>query len=177
MDNDEHDDRLEHVEFTASVALVKETARQTGGGLFFLVLPLVSIVVTRGVFALVGALALRGTSQLVAVLVLVAVAARVGYRQGRGRACRQADTDPPRRWVPPPVVSWTTVRAVVRRAPIMVLATIGIAQFGPWPAFCAAAVVLVAADLVVARISASRVQRVQGLTAFLNGGDKPTWEV
>lgn len=176
--DDEHHDRLEHVEFTATVALMKETARQAGGGLFFLVLPLVSIVLTRGVLALGGTLALRGTSQLVAMVVLVAVAARrVGYRRGRGRTCRCADADAPRRWAPAPVVSWKTARAVVRRAPIMVLATVGIAQFGPWPAFCAAAVFLVAADLVLARINAHRVWRVQGLTAFLDGGDKSTWEV
>jgi hypothetical protein len=160
--DDEYDEHLERVE---TAATPKVAAREAGGGLFFLVLPLVAIWLARGMFALAGALVLRGTSQLAAVVVLVVVAARVGYQRGRTRALRRANPEIPWDWVPPPVVSWKTVRALFYRLPVTVLATIGLAhvgpdQFAPWSVWCATGAVVLVADLVVARSNISRLRRI-----------------
>lgn len=70
MYDDDHDERLQRIERTATLALDKEDARVSSTAALLLVLPLMTINLARVLFALLETLALRGTSQLAAVTTL-----------------------------------------------------------------------------------------------------------
>lgn len=163
--------RPHHGQRTARVGLGKELAQHTSAATYVLGIPLVLIPLTRGVLALVGALELRGISEMAALVVLISAAARVGYWHGRAPVPRASVRIAP-------LWSWTTVWGVVQRTPVTGLGTIGLAPVVSWPAACAAGTFLLLADLVLVKLNAHRVQRMlPGVLAVLRGLEEPAGEV
>lgn len=165
MYDDGYDERLQRMEWTATLALAKESVRTSGTAALLLVLPLITINLARVLFALMETLALRGTSQLAAVLILAAVAAWAGYRCGHDRA-RDRGSDATRFQQRPPLRQ--TAKGVLRRVPLTTLSTLGIAQFVPWPVAGSAGAVLLVADVALVRLNINRMQRLRRLSRFLD---------